>query len=519
MTKSVRFSISNPIFQSLDKSESNQLVPSALAGKSGRLVFSSLFARSSVCSESDLHRLSHDLRFSGKITASTQVSFSGLLSESAPYSVSSMLSRSSGCSLSFRFQISIVATGSQLLKQSAFDSKSIRLPVSTRFKESHDMGDRSLVLPKSNPISLSPKSLISSSFEKSHWNDVSDSGSTSAPCSKSMMALARSAEVVASWLQDSNPKQTSMAFHLSGTNLISLLILVSRQMTISQHITVSVTLDSTNLHRTINLGRSNVELRSRNVVFSEEHRPTVRLLDSVRGASQSLNLSRCLPYTIDLILSKSFKYSETLEYSMGNTASHAFGTADLANSMSFWLPPPYDQPAAAQGSGTVWAVTGSLLLLLLLLCALVLFLLWRRKHSELPDDSNMSGEIELGTEDMTVELGYDHDYWNPLMSDASCLDDTDVGGSGGGDWDQEYNSGDDFDASGAFASGDNPLINDEFNGVLEDDAPGPDNSGDHQVDGSGGDPGEGSDGADSLYDGELDGYDDPYSEYGFSLTE
>jgi hypothetical protein len=338
----------------------------------------------------------------------------------------------------------------------------------------------------SNAKSPSSKFLISSSFEKSHLYDVSGSGSTSVPCSESI-GFIPSANFVAS-----DSSQNSIALQWPGTNLISLLIFASMQMTMSRAIALSVSLQSANLESPIELGRSNIELRTNGFEFSDTEQLTADLPQSVHVVGPPHNLSRCLPDTINIIFSESFNYSEALGYSLGDAASHAFVTGDFADSVSFWSPQPYLEPSAARESGTVWAVVGGILGLLVLSC-LILFLLWRRKRSQSPEDSDRSSEIGLGVEEATLEVAYDHEYWNPLMSDTNSLDEPEGLGSDAGNGDQEYDGDEDLESSGVFASEDNPLLSDQFSGGLGDDV--------------------------EPYEGSYSGYDGACSGYGFSSGE
>jgi hypothetical protein len=210
-------------------------------------------------------------------------------------------------------------------------------------------------------------------------------------------------------------------------NGLSLLLSKSHHLTLSNYITKSNSAWS-NFVRTVAVGKSTHESKSDSTEFSAEVKQSADLSDSISRVSHSIALSRPLRDSMDFW----FDNSESLSVSLDPAMSHIFSSGQFPAAAPF-------TGAAAQGSGGIWAVLGSLLLLVLLLCCLVLFMLWRRKKrspedcygAELSDEAGLEFDSAMGD-----GTDYDHEYWNPLESDGSMTDGPDEEGGSGqeGSW-------------------------------------------------------------------------------------
>lgn len=318
-------------------------------------------------------------------------------------------------------------------RESAEFTLSTGPPSSTLLEASRNLLERSFIWSKSNPNSLSLILLVSWLFENSHPAVVSGSQSASVPYSESM-ALAPSDVLAVSGLLTSRSGQRS------------------RHLTLSNDIIRSNSAYS-NFVPTLAVDRSKDESKSDNMTFSEEVKDLTGLSGSIGFVSHSIALSRALHDSSDLW----FRDSEGLSISLDPAISHIVGPG----------PFPAGGPiadASAQGAGVMLAILGGVIPLLLLLACLVLFLLWRRKKKRgsdpaaIPDDSDAELESSAGN-----GSDCDHEYWNPLDSDLSTMDEDDCLPDGtGADMDEYVDGSGDLvtELSDWFASEGNPLISD-----------------------------------------------------------
>jgi hypothetical protein len=120
------------------------------------------------------------------------------------------------------------------------------------------------------------------------------------------------------------------------------------------------------------------------------------------------------------------------------------GTISIPNSIQFSDSAPFTEAAnPAAGSGLVtwlWPLLAGILVMLLLSCCCVFFLIRRRRTAE--DSTQLSIEAQATNEEVQEGIEYDHEYWNPLMSDMGSESTDRFVGSVSGDGDGDEDEGD-----------------------------------------------------------------------------